>query len=209
LKTLFPLALVGLLVATGAQAQLLGANATLFQEIDALDADAIFQDMEDLPVGPATTPEGAPSHGWVFGPFIFAASVLGGTGQALVVLDGEPWVQAAGGPMDGLVAGAGYRASFMLPVSQIQFEVVGDTSVEIEIEAFFQHNALAPPQRFTVTEDDNVLRFGTDGVFWDEIVIRSVNDSPGWGLDNIGVGGKMAARSVVCQDTAKLSTLRF
>jgi hypothetical protein len=211
LQTLLPFALAVLFVATGAQAQLLGTHVELFKSIEELAPDAAFQDMNSLPTGVAETPEGAPSHGEVLGPTFSGTGRLSPDidGKALVVLDGKPYVQEAGGPMDGFYAGSGYRASFVLPVSQIQFQVVGQDELEIEVEAFFQFRSLAPPQRFRVTRDNDTFTFGTDGIFWDAIEIRSVNDSPGWGLDNLGIGGKMAARSVVCQDTAKLSTLRF
>lgn len=209
MKTLTRLAIAVAVCALSApvsHAQMLGSLTTLFVPIETLGPDAGYQDHERLPVGEATTPVGAPSHGWIIGRTLLASTRLGGAdghgfggGKALVILGGRPWVQVAGGPMDDIPAGSGYAASFVVPVSEIQFEVITDLPLDIDIEAFFLHKSLAPAQRFTVAPGDNVLRLGSNGVFWDAIQVRAVKDGPGWGLDNVGVAGKMLAREVVCR----------
>ena len=118
-----------------------------------------------------------------------------------MVLNGQPWIQEAGGPIDDFTAGAGYRADMtIVPVSQVQVEVVSNEPVEIEVEAFFLNHSLAPPQRIKVEGTNSLLRWGTGGVYFDRVEFRAVRDSPGFGLDNLSLGGKMASRPVLCRD---------
>lgn len=193
-------------MAGAAQAQLLGKEAKLWTPIKSLSADAHYQDHERFPVGLATTPEGAASEGTILGTTRPGNTTLGGAGnkwfsggKALVIVDNKAHIQTAGGRMDDIPGGSGYAARFLVPVSEIQFEVVTGAELDIEVEGLYLRRSLAQPQRFHVGPGNSTLKLGTNGVFWDTVQIRAVKDGPGWGLDNIGIGGVMFARPVVCR----------
>jgi hypothetical protein len=179
------------------------SEGSLFRQAKNLASDAHVQGMESFPVGPAFTPEGAPSIGHIIGqtrPGDNRVQSRTFKGKALGVLNGEAWIQEAGGPIDDFAAGAGYRADFpRIPVSQIQVEVITAYAIEVEVEAFFLNQSLAPPQRFKVDSENGLLRLDTGGVFFDRIEVRAVKSGPGFALDNLGVGGNMVARPVVCR----------
>lgn len=195
------------LMTGAAQAQLLGTDAKLWVPIKALGADAHYQDHERFPIGTAVAPEGALSDGVVLGDTTSGNTILGGQagrwfsgGKALVIVDGRASIQTAGGRIDDIPAGSGYAATFKIPVSEIQFEVVSGSEFDITVEGLYLRRSLAPPQTYHVRPGSNMFKLGTNGVFWDTIQIRAAKDSAGWGLDNIGVGGVMLARSVVCKE---------
>ncbi|HEX4954752.1 MAG TPA: hypothetical protein VF017_15270 [Thermoanaerobaculia bacterium] len=206
-KVLGLMAFALLLTAATAQAQLLGKEAQLFVPIKSLGSDAHYQDHERFAIGDAVTPEGALSEGMILGPTRAGSTVLGGPGgrwfaggKALVIVNGRASIQTTGSKIDDIPAGSGYSATFKIPVSEIQFEVVAGSELDIEVQGLYMRRPLAAPQVFHVNPGSNLFKFGTNGVFWDTIQIRSVKDSAGWGLDNIGVGGVMLARPVVCRE---------
>lgn len=199
---------LALAVAPIASAANLASDEPLFRPIVELAGDSHVQGMDTMLEGPAETPPGAPSEGQAIGQTFAGSTLLGNIagkapfkGNALVVRNGKAWIGAAGGPIDDFAAGAGYRADFpKVAVSQFQVEIITPQVVEIEVEAFFLGESLAPPQKVRINGDNNLLRWSSGGVFFDRIEIRSVHDSTGWGLDNLSAGGNMSARPVVCRD---------